>query len=773
VAAQDLQPFRSVGIPASLEDAEPAATDLRSLLGTVLRHWKLICILPLVAMVGTSLIMNVVPPQFKSTTEVLIVNPKVQIETTVRQTTGFPDAAAMSTQIALVQSKSLALRVAKELELDKEPLFLQHGAIQLLEQLGSSEMWESFGPLRDSLRQLRESLGLSRQEESNVAGQPEAGPDQPSAALDEAAEELRQRIQVERLGASYVLAISITTQNPALSQRIADALAKNFLAEELEARSDARGRAAGWLKKWVSELRESLSQTEGEIEKIKAESGLSEVGLNPIGLSVNVTEQQMSELNRQVAEARAEVMGKKLRLEQARHLFETGGDLQAIPDVMTSAPITQLRHQQSELKWREQELRSKFGDRHGEVMAVRAQLASVNRQMNDEAQHIITNLQSTYDLAVQRQNALEANLRSLQTSPTDNSSAYVKLRALQPAADAKRKLFEQALGDLDELSRRAAADDEGGRIIAPASLARPPNVLRRIMIYSGVGVFATAVGTAIAFLVEYLQSGFRTHVMAERTLGYPVLGMIPVLRGRFRRMSGGLLVEALMRDRRSQLSTAVETARIVLRFSNAATTPKVILVTSAIPGEGKSAVARLLATSSALAGRRTVLLDCDLHHSSLSRQFATTGSGLTQVLKGESDIASVTVQDPATGLFVIPAGSAAKSPADLLSSELMQGLVERLRQQYDYVVMDASPLLPVVDALVLAALADKIVMIVEWGRTSRTSVSEALKTLRIAGHSIGGIVLNKVDYKRLASYGYGFGRDYTYGSRFRTAIGKY
>src|SRR5262249_23630706 len=132
VAAQDLQPYRGFSIASPLEDAEPASTDLRSLLGVVLRHWKLICILPLVAMAGTSLVMNLVPPQFKSTTEILIVNPKVQIETTMRQTAGLPDTAAMSTQIALVQSKSLALRVVKELELDKEPQFLQHGAIPQL-----------------------------------------------------------------------------------------------------------------------------------------------------------------------------------------------------------------------------------------------------------------------------------------------------------------------------------------------------------------------------------------------------------------------------------------------------------------------------------------------------------------------------------------------------------------------------------------------------------------------------------------------------------------
>ena len=743
--------------------------DLRSILGLLLRHWKLICVVPVVAMIGTYIILTLVPPQYKSTTEILIVNPKVQNEATVRPTVGVPDAAAMSTEIALIQSKSLALRVAKELALDQDPKFLQHGAISLLlEKLGLSHVWES--------------QGLSRQEGFDAAGQAEVNPEhpgapgaapdleRPSSALDAAAEELRQRVQVERLGLSYVLSISITTHAPALSQRIADSIAKNFFAEELEARSTARGRAAGWLKNWVSELRDSLSQTEGEIEKLKAESGLSDIGLNVAGLSVNVTEQQMSELNKQLADVRAEVMGKKLRVEQARHLFESGGDIQAIPDVMESKTITQLRQQQSELKWREHELRNKFGDRHLEVLTVRAQLASVNRQMNDEAEYIFTNLQSTYDLATEHQHALERMLRNLATSGSDNSSAFIKLRALQPAADAKRKLFEQALGDLDELSRRAAADDEGGRIIAPASRPIPPSSLRRLMIYAAVCLLATGVGALIAFLAEYLQSGFTTHAMAERELGYPVLAMIPVLRRRFRRISGDFLVETLMCERRSQLSTSVETARVVLRFSGAGAVPKVILLTSAIAGEGKSAVARLLATSSALSGRRTALVDCDLHHGSLSKQFGREHLGLAEALNGETDVASVTVQDPATGLFVIPAGFAAQSPADLLSSELMPDLVAQLRQQYDYVVMDASPLLPVVDALALAALADKIVMIVEWGRTSRTSVSDALRTLRISGHSISGIVLNKVDYKRLASYGYGFGRDYTYGSRFRGVV---
>src|SRR5215469_6609351 len=353
VAAQDLQPYRGFSVPAALENAETAPADLRSIIGVLLRHWKLICIVPLVALIATYIVLLCVPPQYKSTTEILIVNPKIQSETPMRPASGIPDAATMSTEIELIQSKSLALRVVKELELDRDPIFSQRGTMaELLSKLGLSHVGEW--------------LGLTSRGESDEAQRGEAAPEQPSAALDAAAEALRQRIQVERLGLSYVLSISITTPDPALSRRVADAVARNFFAEELEARSDARGRAAGWLKKWVSELRESLGETEGEIEKIKAESGLSDTGL-----MVNVTEQQTSELNKQLANIRAEVTEKKLRLDQAHRVFASSGDIQAAPDIMASAVITKLREQQSELRWREEELRNKFGDRDVEVMAVR------------------------------------------------------------------------------------------------------------------------------------------------------------------------------------------------------------------------------------------------------------------------------------------------------------------------------------------------------------------------------------------------------------------
>jgi succinoglycan biosynthesis transport protein ExoP len=223
---------------------------------------------------------------------------------------------------------------------------------------------------------------------------------------------------------------------------------------------------------------------------------------------------------------------------------------------------------------------------------------------------------------------------------------------------------------------------------------------------------------------------------------------------------------------RSRLSEAVRAIRMALRLSDLGTAPKVILVTSSIPDEGKSATAMLLATSSAMSGQKTVLVDCDFRHSSVSEAFGGGKTGLADVLNGSADLAETTLRDKTTGIDVIPAGLTRANPADLLSSQRMRNVVEQLRHRYDFVVIDASPLLPVIDALAVAALVDKILMIVEWNRTPQMSVSDAFKILGPEIDRVAGFVFSKVDYKQLRSYAYGFGSGYGYGKHYKV-IDKY
>jgi capsular exopolysaccharide synthesis family protein len=195
--------------------------------------------------------------------------------------------------------------------------------------------------------------------------------------------------------------------------------------------------------------------------------------------------------------------------------------------------------------------------------------------------------------------------------------------------------------------------------------------------------------------------------------------------------------------------------RIGLELSSAS--PQVILITSSLPAEGKSTAAMLLSASSASAGKRTVLIDCDWRQQSVSDAFRARGQpGLYELLRGVAELTDVIAQGPVTNAYVIPAGAAPPNAnaADLLMSQRMQDLVAGLRAGFDYIVMDTPPLLPVVDALALATVADKVLLIIEWGQTPFASISEAFKVLRPEAHRIAGVVFNKVDLKQLQRYRY-------------------
>jgi polysaccharide biosynthesis transport protein len=179
----------------------------------------------------------------------------------------------------------------------------------------------------------------------------------------------------------------------------------------------------------------------------------------------------------------------------------------------------------------------------------------------------------------------------------------------------------------------------------------------------------------------------------------------------------------------------------------------VILITSALPGEGKSTAAMLLAASAASSGKRTVLLDCDLRMHSISEGLRRKHQpGLSELLRGTANLVDVIIEDPARKIYLIPAGSMAPSTADLLMSQGMHDVIALLRRNFDYIVMDSPPLLPVVDALALATVADKILLIIQWGATPRASINEAFRILGPEANRVAGIVLNKVDFHELPGY---------------------
>ena len=455
--------------------------------------------------------------------------------------------------------------------------------------------------------------------------------------------------------------------------------------------------------------------------------------------------------------ARSDVAEKQAHFELANRILQNKGDLQEVPEVRASSAIGQLRLQASQLSLEEARLRGALGPNHEAVIAVHNQLVAVNGTISEEAARIVGDLKSAYDIAVQREQSLEASLESL-TTGHGKSAEFLRLQQLQGAVDDDRKLYQSYLSQSNDLSTVGTFQGESARILSEATLPDAPSSPRRLKYYGFGGTFGLGLGFALAFLLEYFRRGVKTATDAERAFGYPVLGAIPLMRseGRNNSLEPTSLAQTMVDAPLSEIGEAVRTTRVGLQFSNPEQMPRVILITSSVPGEGKSAAAMLLAVSSATSGHRTVLVDCDLRHRSLSEAFGSPRRGLVDLLIGAADMAEVTIQDPATGVYVIPAGAATPNAADLLGSQRMRALLSMLRERYDYVVLDTSPVLPVIDAVALANMVDKVLVVVEWGRTPRDIVLAAFNILRPEGHRVAGIVLNKVDAKSLPDYGYGY-----------------
>ena len=711
--------------------------DLFAVFAAVLRRWKLITAVTLSVSIATYGVLKLVPPVYKSTVEILVYDPQGQIDASVQKPISpFVDAfnyEAMNTEIHVIKSKSVALRVAGELGLDRDPEFQPHNVFEDLAQ------WLGFP-----------HLGRAEDNNDRTTGGTER---HKAASLDEAADALLGKLEV--WPDSYVISISITSQSPIKAQRLASTIANDYLASQREARQQALQQVAAWLKGRVDDLQSRVLETESSIENLKAKSGIRDTEFS------DTREQQISGLTNQLSVARGELDDKRARFEQARHVTESNGDVLSLTsspfdfenlrELAPSSTLSALRQKRAELSWRAADLQNKVGERHAGVIALQAELAGVNKEINAEVQHILGNFKNAYDIAVRREQALEVDLQRLTAG--HNSEAYQQLRQLRRLAETDRNLYQSYLSQYNDISERRSLQDASARIISPATLPRSPTSSHR-KLYALGAILGLGGGFLLAFLLEYLWSGIKTGTEIEQSFGRPVVGMIPLMQYRKSRgVSFDRLLQRMVDEPLSQLSEAVNAMRIGLELSSA--NPKVILITSPLPVEGKSTVAMLLSASSAEAGKRTVLLDCDWRQRSISEAFrARRQPGLYELLRGRAELTDVITKGLATKAYMIPAGAAVPNAADLLMSQQMQDLIAGLRSAFDYIVIDTPPLLPVVDALALATVADKVLLIVEWGQTPFASISEAFKVLRPEAHRVAGIVLNKVDLRQLQRYGY-------------------
>jgi len=439
--------------------------------------------------------------------------------------------------------------------------------------------------------------------------------------------------------------------------------------------------------------------------------------------------------------------------------------LDSLPDSMLGAGsvMMALRGKLADASQREADLLARYNRSYPAVVNVEAEKRDIERSIAAEAQRVAETARSDYALAKARLDAIQQAMDEATGQGELNNDVSVKLRELERTAAVNKTLFEEFLQKAKITDEEATFRARDVRVIMPAQTGGQtfPNTTRVLLtaLLAGLGL-----GIGGAYAMEMLRTGFTSPRQVEEALGIPVLASVRRLKKSELNKDGKTIPVPLYQIHQplSPFSESMRTLRSSIHMSDVDHPPRVVHVTSALPSEGKTTIAMSLAISAAFAGLKVVLVDADLRHPAASRFFRLEQeSGLVDLLTGAGTADDVLRFHKDLKLSIVPAGSKSLNPPDVLGSERMKALIAQLKEKFDYVVVDTPPVGPVVDAVIVANLADKTILVVKWASTPRELVETALKQVS-AQRRVAGLVFNFVNQDQAKKYGgeYYYGKSY-------------
>jgi len=699
---------------------EPIAVPLQRIAGILRRHILVILALIFAGTGGMAAYVFNTAPLYTAESSVLMEPRRTQVSDLQAISADPGSANLMRTQVDIFRSPALARRVVEQLGLLEVPAFQPRP-----------------GLLSGAIARLRRLLGLAPQHVDEPT---------PEERLDAAALTLLNMVGLRNEARSNVLYIWAETRSPTLSANIANALAQEFLDFKRHQKFATIQRAHQWLNERLGELAERVRQSEQAIEQYRQQHGLAEVmGARGATNAPTVNRQQLDELTRQLVTVSAERARKEAQLAQARAALRSRNGPDALPEVLNSPIVQRLREQMALAAAREAELATSLGDSAPVLRAARSQLRGLQQRLQAEMDHATSGLVNEVASARAQEQALRERLETLRGLVVAENAAEVRLQGLMAEAQATRAIYESFLSRATQLANVAGIQDPDAELVSPATPFGTPSFPRKGRLLVVAFVLSLALGVALACLLERMRHGFSTPEALEAGLGVMLLGVLPNAGARAR------LRGALGGRKGLELTAALSRVRGILQVLHQSVRPRVILITSALPEEGKTVFAAGFARNAAEAGARVLLMDCDLRRPAIARQFDIPPMpGLAQILEGGTLPGEAPVLRRIGNLDVMPGGIAAQDPQELLGSRRFSHLLSLFREKYDIIVIDAPPVLPMSDALILARHSDTTMLAVRWEKTPQSAVRDALRLLRNVGADVLGAVLTRVDLRRFA-----------------------
>jgi capsular exopolysaccharide synthesis family protein len=717
-----LEPLPVRAVRAAARTAQPRAPfttdaeDERSDILSRLRRHKYLCasvfFLTLGFMTG---IYAVVPRSFSGQASVLLATPEPLLgsgDPVVEQKEG--DPADLQSQVLVLVSLKLLERVAA-----------QPAIAKLIEQECRIEKAELLARLREMLHPSHCAIYVS---------------DKAAAA-----QYLQGRLDVSENGVSRVLNVSYASPIPKAGQVIPNAVVEAYIAGRLQDQLNSREVAVKWLRSEIARISTSLTKTDAEIAAFHRQHGLVQ------GATASLAAEQLTEINRQLTLARA------ARSTAAGQLAQVENGAANAPATLENQAIGLIKEHLAIVAGEAAKLASTHGPGYPELIALWRQQASLQVRLDSEVAKVAASLREVNGAASEKVASLEQQLADAKRRVAAESETETEIANLQRHAEVERELFvdlSKKVGGL-EIDRRVLRGD--ARIISYAQYPKAPAFPRKLPFALGGLMLATIASAGAALAVDRGDRTVRTRRSLERVAGVPVLGHIPALRP-----AGLASCQQVMTAGPLQEAVRQLFANCVLMHGRNG--PRTILVTSALPKDGKTFVALALSQFAARSGQKVLAVEADLRRPEFSRMLAVTpaANGLSEYLRGRAQFEEILVPGGISGLDIILAGKPTVDSTELISSERSAGLLSLVASRYDLVVIDSPPTEALADSYFLAKAVDGVLFCVRWGASDTRVISEALQALRRRGAQVLGLAVDQVApgrlhlYERYKRYGIGY-----------------
>jgi len=676
------------------------------------------------------------------------------------------------TQYDVIRSRSVAEAVIYKLKLYDNPEFTgkRSGSLVFDWRELISEQWRRyfqedknlFTPLESN--QVSEEIGAamkSRLEESFSVGARQQGARplqislQAQKALAKLMKRFKDRLSIGGEKNSQIVLIKFDSYDPQLAADIANAVATAYMELGLESRLSVVKQATSWLTSRLVDLRQKLALSEKALQEFQVREGVIDTKSRQ-----DIVSKKLSGITEQLVKAQTILIEAEIRYNQMRKIKQNGGSYEALRPVLENNFIQTLKEEEARLIRQAGELAERYGAKHPKIIAVKSDLKEAQNHLKLEISKVVEGIEKEYEVAKENDRRLRVLSEQIKSKMRSDTGREFELAKLERNVATNRQLYGIFLTRSKETNVEGNTDVTNVRIIdrayPPVKPVKPKKALITL-IAMFVGLFT---GMLLAFVREHLDNTFKTPDDVEQELHLPVLGIVPQINKSD--LERFLAKRDILTQFLEPFTEMIRNIRTSILFSNMDHPPKTILVTSAVPSEGKTTLSCSIALSFSQIGR-TLLVEADLRKPAQAKMMGLSETlGLADIVSGHATIEEAIKNDPKYQNISYLAGKvSSSSPLEILSSRKFSSMLDDLKAHFDYIIIDTAPVVMFSDALVISHLADYSLMVVKADSTTHNIVKDALKRFSAIHLKPVGVVLTHVNTRDLGGYGHAY---YNYGS---------